>query len=215
MSSRVSRVMWSSVALSALLSLTNVQAEEPAASVRTQTVEELASLLSLRGDYGFTFTQSCARTPFMPAGVRGIDPITKRLLVPAEQFVAVSVGTLSFAGDGIAKLDAKLSELSNVTLDAGQVPVTSPMLYTCKGPFSVKGSKLAVTLNCNVTDVPPGLTVTLGPLNFEGFAGPGKQSLTLSTIGNEIQVATVKSGDTLLQQRDRICLQSATLDKIR
>jgi hypothetical protein len=56
--------------------------------------------------------------------------------------------------------------------------------------------------------------VTLAPLNFEGFIAGDRSSINLSTVKPEVHTVTVSNGGIILQQRERICLQSMILDKL-
>jgi len=171
---------------------------------------------SLRGAYGFSLTQSCVRTPFQPPPAAGFDLTTLQLLVDAELVSAFGTGKLRFAKDGVVTLEeGHLTEITANQLSAGSRPVSPGTLFNCTGSYSVQpGSRLGVSLSCNVVTSQPGPSVVLRPLNLEGFIGEDKRSLNLSTVKPEVHTVTVSNGGVVLLQRERICLQSMILDKL-
>jgi len=175
-----------------------------------------AQLRSLRGAYGFSLTQSCVRTPFQPAPATGFDPTTQQLLVDGELVSGFGTGKLRFAKDGVVTLeDGHLTEITANQLSAGSKPVSSGTRFNCKGNYSVQpGGKLSVSLSCDVVVPQPGPSVVLRPLKFEGFVGEDKRSINLSTVTPEVHTVTVSNAGVILQQRERICLQSMILDKL-
>ena len=171
---------------------------------------------SLRGSYGFSLSQSCVRAPFQVPPAAGFDPTTRQLLVDAELVSGFGTGQLKFAKDGVVTLeDGHLTEITANLLSAGSKPVSDGTRFSCKGSYSAQpGSKLSVSLSCNVVVPQPGPTVTLQPLNFEGFVAEGGRSINLSTVKPEVHTVTVSNAGVVLQQRERICLQSMILDKL-
>lgn len=178
--------------------------------------DSLLSARSLRGSYGFSLSQSCVRTPFQVPPAAGFDPTTRQLLVDAELVSGFGTGQLEFAKDGVVTLeDGHLTEITANLLAAGSKPVSDGTRFGCKGSYSVQpGGKVGVSLSCNVVVPQPGPTVTLQPLNFEGFIAGDKRSINLSTVKPEVHTVMVSNGGIVLQQRERICLQSMILDKL-
>lgn len=186
------------------------------ASDELEQQESQFSARSLRGAYGFSLSQSCVRAPFQVPPAAGFDPITRQLLVDAELVSGFGTGQLKFARDGVVTLEeGHLTEITANQLTAGSKPVSDGTRFGCKGTYSVQPSgKLGVSLSCNVVVPQPGPTVTLQPLNFEGFIAADKRSINLSTVKPEVHTVTVSNGGVVLQQRERICLQSMILDKL-
>jgi hypothetical protein len=170
----------------------------------------------LRGAYGFSLSQSCVRAPFQPPPAAAFDPTTRQLLVDAELVSGFGAGQLKFAKDGVVTLeDGHLTEITANQLSAGSKPVSDGTRFSCTGSYSVQpGSKVGVSLSCNVVVPQPGPKVTLEPLNFEGFIAADRGSINLSTVKPEVHTVTVSNGGVVLQQRERICLQSMVLDKL-
>jgi hypothetical protein len=171
---------------------------------------------SLRGEYGFNIAQSCVRTPFAAPPAGGFDLATRRLLVDGEVINASGLGVLRFERGGVVSVDnGVLTELLNDQTAAGQVPVSAGTKFSCKGTYSVAGgSKVAMSLQCAVTSAPPGLSIELGPFNYEGFVGHDRHSVVLSSVDASVHSVTVSAGGTPVQQRERICVQNMTLEKL-
>jgi len=190
-----------------------------AASADDDEAGELAALkfaLAPRGDYGFTLTQSCVRTPFQPVPAAGFDPVTHRLLVDGELINTVGSGVMHFAKDGAVTVDSTtVTEISASQLLAGALPVSTPTQFTCAGNFTLQGDRrLAVSLACDVPSGRPGVKVTVQPLDFAGFIGVGARAIDMSSNSGGLHTVTVAVGGTPVQQRERICLQSMKLDKL-
>ena len=178
---------------------------------------EEAESRALKGSYGFSLTQSCVRTPFQTPPVAGFDPVTHQLLVDGEVINSAGLGVLRFLRDGgVSVEDGFLTELSTAAVSAGQTPVSTGTKFVCTGSHGqAAGGKMTLSLSCTVVGTPPGQTVTLNPLNFEGFVGQDRQSITLTSAQNEVHSVTVSVGGTVVKQRERICLQSMKLDKLQ
>jgi len=172
---------------------------------------------ALKGSYGFSLTQSCVRTPFQTPPVAGFDPVTHALLTDGEVINSAGLGVLRFLRDGkVVVEEGFLTELATAAVSAGQTPVSAGTKFVCTGSHAQSaGGKMALTLSCTVVGTPPGQTVTLNPLNFEGFIGQDRQSVNLTSAQNEVHTVTISVGGTVVKQRERICLQSMKLDKLQ
>ena len=58
------------------------------------------------------------------------------------------------------------------------------------------------------------MTVTVGPLEFEGYVGKDRRSINLSLLKANIQTVAVSVAGNVVQKRERICIQSLSLDKL-
>lgn len=168
----------------------------------------------LHGTYGFSLSQSCVRTPFQAPPAAGFDPATKQLLVNGEFVSGFGTGKLRFR-DGIATLeDGLITEISASQVGSAQTPVSPGTRFECVGPYRLLGGgQVSITLTCEAATPQQGLRVLIDPVVFEGYLGAG-QSLTLNTARRELHTVTVYNGDTPLQQRQRVCLQSLALNKL-
>ena len=169
---------------------------------------------ALHGAYGFSLSQSCVRTPFQAPPAAGFDPATKQLLVNGEFVSGFGSGVLRFGRDGVATLEEGLiTEITSSQVASAQTPVSPGTRFECVGRHSVSaGNRVAVKLTCEAA-APPGLRVVIDPVEFEGFVGAGR-TLNLNTVKRDLHTVTVYSGATALQQRQRVCLQSLTLNKL-
>lgn len=175
-----------------------------------------ADTRSLHGEYGFTTTQTCVRTPFQRPPAAGIDVNTRQLLVNGEAINAVGLGVLRFAKDGTVGIEGGvLTEVALNQLSAGQAPLSVGTQFTCSGNYVAQpDNRLSVTLACNVVTPQPGLSVALAPFEFEGFVGRGRRSINLSSVKASLQTVTVSVGGNPVQQRHRLCVQSLSGDKL-
>ena len=169
----------------------------------------------LSGTYGFSLTQTCARTAFLPPPANGFDPVTKQLLVNGEFVNGFGSGVLKFERSGIATIEnALITEISASQTSAGQTPVSAGTRFSCAGTYTLgNDNKLNVSLTCDAAPPQAGLRVVIDPVKFEGFLS-NHRTLNLGTFKRELQTVTVYSGNTALQQRQRICLQTLNLDRI-
>ena len=195
--------------ITCLLALTvfvgNAQAAENAGDERPDV---------LSGDYRLMTTQTCVRTPFQFPPAAGFDPVTHQLLTAGESLTAVGAGLVRFAEDGSVRiLDGIQTEVSVDRISAGQTPVTPPAEFTCSGNYGVQQEKISIALSCDVKSPQPGVSVTLGPLNFNGFMGYQRQSIALTNIAGDIQTVSVAVSGNVVQQRQRICSEQALLIK--
>jgi hypothetical protein len=170
----------------------------------------------LRGEYGFTTTQNCVRTPFMPPSAAGFDPATRKLLVAGEVAQAAGSGVMEFDREGIVTVTAGGTEVVESQLAPGQTPVIPGTEYTCIGSYVVyPDSQVTVSLpSCVVKNNTPGVTVTVGPLELEGYVGKGRNTIHLSLLAASIQTVAVTAGGNVLQKRERICTQSLSLTRL-
>lgn len=170
----------------------------------------------LRGDYGFTTQQNCVRTPFLPPAVSGFDPSTLELLVDGEVAEAVGSGVMHFSRNGSVTVAAGGTEVLENQISTGQTPVVPRTDYTCSGTYAVApNSQVRVTFPlCVVKTNNPGVTVTVGPLEFEGYVGTKRRAINLSMLDGNIQTVAIAVGGNVVQQRERICIQNLTLDKL-
>jgi hypothetical protein len=170
----------------------------------------------LNGDYGMTLTQTCVFTPFQPPPGLGFDPDTGRLLIDGELVSAVSSGVLRFAPDGTATIEeGRLSEIFHRNIQSGDLPVIPGNEYTCAGSYELHAAgKLSMDVECNVKPPQPGVVVTLKPFHLEGFVSRAHQNVHLSAIEGNVQTVHVSVEGTIVQQRERICLQSISASKL-
>jgi len=178
--------------------------------------DDEAGTHALRGDYGFTLTQACVRTPFQRPPAAGFDSATHQLLVNAEAISAIGAGIMRFAKDGgVTVEDAAVSEVQLNQIAAGQVPVAPKTEFDCTGSYVLQPqNKIAVTLSCNAHVSQPGVTVTVAPFEFVGFLNHRGRVTSLSSVEGNLQTVTVAAGGQPVQQRQRICAQSLVLDKL-
>lgn len=171
----------------------------------------------LHGDYGLTTKYSCVRTPFLPPGTPGIDRPTKQLLVGADVADAVGSGVMSFAPDGTVTVSVVGAELETAKVLPGQAPVTTGVQYGCQGTYSLKPEgRIEVSFpTCNVTSRQPGISVTVSPLELEGFIGSDRNTMVLSLLKGTVETVAVWAGGNVVQQRERMCLASFSLTEIR
>jgi hypothetical protein len=171
---------------------------------------------SLRGEYGFTTVQNCVRTPFLALTAHGFDPATRQLLVNGEVAGAAGSGVMNFARDGTVTVAAGGTEVVESQTAAGQTPVVPGTEYTCTGTYTV-GAGDSVSLafpSCTIKTPNPALTVTVGPLEFEGYIGKNRRSIGLASLKANVQTVAVAAGGNVVQKRERICTQVLTLEQL-
>lgn len=171
----------------------------------------------LVGDYGMTSSQSCVRTPFVEPSTPGFDDATKALLLGGESVSAMGSGMMRFNRDGTVSItDGRFTEILNDKINPGDVPVNGVTEFSCEGDYlRLPDRKINIALECTVESRGPGVVVTIKPLNFEGYVGRAKQTLQLSLIDGAVQTVAVSVGGQVVQQRERICVQNASLSRIR
>jgi hypothetical protein len=172
---------------------------------------------TLNGDYGMTLSQTCVLTPIQSPPSSGFDPGTGQLLTEGEIVSAVSSGVIRFAENGTATIEeGRLSEVFHNNTQPGDLPVVAGNEYTCEGSYVLDvAGRLSMDLTCNVKSSNPGITITLKPFKLEGFASRARQNVELSAIAGNIQILEISAGGTVVQQRERICLQSLSASKLR
>ncbi len=170
----------------------------------------------LQGDYGLTAQQSCVRTPFQLPGAAGFDRTTGQLLTTATVADAAGSGIMHFDRDGTVDVEVLGIELETNKVQPGDVPVSSGIQYACKGTYTVTSdSRISVSFPaCNVSPPRPGLTVTVGPLELQGFVGRGREGMVLSAVKGNVETVSIAAGGNVVSQRERICVGSYSLEKI-
>lgn len=174
-------------------------------------------LRDLSGDYGFTTLQSCVRTPFQTPPAAGFDPETRQLLVDGEAAQAIGSGVMHFGENGKVSASVLGTELSVDQTAAGQTPAAAGIEYNCSGSYMLQsGNRVSVIFpSCTVNTGNPKVKVTVGPLQIQGYVGIGQRSINLSLVNGSLQTVSVAdTSGNLLQQRQRICIQSFALDKV-
>jgi len=167
-------------------------------------------LLQISGDYRVVITQTCVRTPYQPPPAAGFDPNTRQLLMDGEMLTAIGSGLMRFAEDGTVQvLEGVQTEMSLDQLAPGKSPIAPPAQFTCSGNYTIQDRKVAFSLSCDVVVPQPGVKVTVGPQNFEGYIDRRKRSLNLTNITGGIQTVAVSIAGTPMQERHRICTQHA------
>jgi hypothetical protein len=194
------------------LAVTGSQASEP-------SEDDLSSSPAsnhVRGDFGFTTKESCVRTPFQVPSAPGIDPATGQLLVAADVSDAVGTGVMHFSLDGKVSVSVVGAELQTSQVAVGDIPVTPGVTYACDGTYVLQsGGQIAVSIpSCNVSSNKPGVTVTVGPINLEGFVARDRETMNLNEVKGSIEVVAVSAGGTVVQQRQRICVASYGLSRV-
>jgi len=164
----------------------------------------------ISGDYRVAITQICVRTPYQPPPATGFDPNTQQLLVDGETVTAIGSGLLRFGDNGTVQiLDAVQTEISLGQTAAGKTPVAPPTQFSCTGRYTIDQRKVTVAVGCDVNVPQPGVTVHVGPQNFEGYIDAPNQSVNLTSLGG-IQTVTVSFGGSPIQQRQRVCTQQVS-----
>jgi hypothetical protein len=168
----------------------------------------------LNGEYRVVITSSCVRTPYQPPPAAGFNPTTKQLLVEGETLTALGSGLLRFALDGTVQvLEGVQTEVSLDQYAAGKTPVAPPVEFTCTGTYTRQGRKISMNLPCNIKVPNPGVSVTLGPQQFEGYLSRNLQTVNVTNIAGGIQTITVSVNGNPTQQRQRICTQQMSGSK--
>jgi hypothetical protein len=184
---------------------TAAAADEPSASSRR-----------LSGAYGMAFSQTCILTPFGPPPSTGFDPTSGALLQEAEVISSESMGVLRLRRNGTATIEGGLlTEAQQNKLHVGDVPAMARIPYTCQGTYQRSGSRLALELGCNPTPPQPAITITIGPFRLAGFVSADEESLNLAALEGNVQSVEVAVGGTVVQRRERICLQHLSFTRLR
>lgn len=165
----------------------------------------------INGDYQVVIASSCVRTAYQPAPASGFDPNTRQLVLEGQMLTALGSGLMRFDEDGTVQLlDGSQTEVSLDQTAVGRTPVAPPAQFTCSGKYTRQGHKVALTLSCDIKVPDPGVKVTLGPQDFVGYIGRGRQSISMVNIAGGIQTISVSVGGMFVQQRQRICTQQVS-----
>lgn len=169
------------------------------------------------GVYGLTTMQNCVRTPFLPPQSQGIDPVTRKLLMDGEAAVAVGSGTMHFLPDGRVLTSVLGSELAQSGLVTGVAPSTTGIRYQCAGTYKVKADQ-SVTVSfpsCTVSAANPNVVVTVAPLTLQGHVAAGRLGMQLTLVDGGLQTVAVSDPTgRVLQARQRLCVQTMSLDRL-
>ena len=164
----------------------------------------------ISGDYRVVITQTCLRTPYQTPPATGFDPKTGQLMLDADAFTAIGSGLVQFAGDGSVQItEGTQTEVSVKQTAQGMNPITPMVQFTCNGTYTRQDTKVTLTLTCAIDSGQPGVTVSLGPQNFEGYIDGGNNTISMTNLAAGIQTITVSVGGSAVQQQQRICTQHA------
>lgn len=171
---------------------------------------------NLVGSYGMTSTQSCVRTPFVHPSIKGFDENTKTLLLQGESISALGSGMMQFSRDGTVRVTGgHFTEILNDKTNPGDVPVSALTEYGCEGNYQrLPERKIKIDFECTVKSQGPGVVVSIKPFNFEGYIGRNQQTMQLNLIDGAIQTIAVSINGQVVQQRERICVQNASLSRL-
>lgn len=176
-----------------------------------------ARLGQINGIYGLTTLQNCVRTPFLPPQSQGIDPVTRKLLIDGEAAVAVGSGTMQFLRDGRVLTSVLGSELAQSGLVAGVAPSSTGIRYQCTGTYKVKPDQ-SITVDfpsCTVSAANPNVVVTVAPLTLQGHVAAGRLGMQLTLVDGGLQTVAVSDPTgRVLQARQRLCVQTMSLDRL-
>lgn len=200
-----SHILAISSAMFLIVTAANSQAEGSAKWQRT-----------LHGEYGLVTTQSCVRTPFHDPSTPGIDPATGQLLLDSEAVATVGTGTISFERDGSLMLsDGVMTELSHTVVSAGATPIPAPSKVNCPGHYSVNSNnEITMSMSCDVAPPQAGVSVVLEPLNFQGHVSRSREHIQLADVPGDLQKVSVLIGNTVVQQRERVCVMTGALTRL-
>jgi hypothetical protein len=177
--------------------------------------EDHTEVSNLTGRYGLSAFQSCMQTPRGQPPATGFDPNTGALLQPGEVLSAVLNGVISFDAQGnVSVTNALLSDLFHDKTNIGDIPFSAKTPVSCSGHYLREDESLSFTMDC-VAQVPPALTISIGPFQIEGFVGINERSITISSIEANILKEKVSVGGNIVAQRDRVCLLQGALNKLQ
>lgn len=168
------------------------------------------------GSYGMTSTQSCVRTPFVQPPIKGFDENTNTLLLEGESVSALGSGVMQFNPDGTVRVTGgRFTEILNDKTNPGDVPVSALTEYGCEGKYQrLPQQKIKIKLECTVKSQGPGVVVNIKPFNFEGYIASNNQTMQMNLIDGAIQTIEVRVNGQVVQQRERICVQNASLSRL-
>lgn len=102
-----------------------------------------------------------------------------------------------------------LTEIYNTRTDIGEVPVVPNNPFECEGPFAIeKDGYITAELSCTVLTPNPSLHISIEPFLVEGRFNKRQNSLNLVSIEGNTQRTRVSVNGTLIQERERKCIQS-------
>ena len=155
---------------------------------------------TLKGEYVFSQTQSCASGPFDSDLARIANGITYTVFIQ---------GVLTFNGDGTGISTFTTLQIRHTDILAGQYPVrqsagSGTLLYNVyeDKTFTVETQAISTSL----VGPDPGGVATVSGVEWNGWIGPGKQLLLISDNQPNIEIITLENGNTM----ERICGRSNT-----
>ena len=171
----------------------------------------------LRGEYGLALSQSCIFAPLEAPPSRGFDEATGALLVESDAVSAVAKGVVRFSRYGTMTIeDGVLTEIFESQVEVGDIPVMANNRFSCEGPYELaSGGKIEANLTCTVSTPNPGILVTIKPFLLSGFASRLGESIQLTSVAGNIQITEISLQGTVIQERQRACIQSLSMVKTR
>ena len=168
----------------------------------------------LYGTYHVVITETCVRTPYEVPPANGFDPETRMLLVEGEAVSAIGKAQAHFYPDGTVQLEkGKQTETSPASILPGDTPIVPASIFTGDGTYTLKGKNVTLDLMCSVDHPAPNIEIILGPLTFEGKISRNRKTISLTNLDRVIQTVTVELDGNPIQQRQRVCSQTATFTK--
>lgn len=173
----------------------------------------------LEGRYGFITHNICVRTANpSPPDMELINPNPPNdLVVPSEFATMAGVGFATFKRDGTMTIDADTPPANQLELpkvNPGDQPLTSAFVPTCAGTWAVGSDGRAnINWNCTIKTPDPTLTISAGPVNWEGFVFDHGRTIELNLRGT-LQTLTFKKNGTPVSKVNRLCEQRFTLHKL-
>jgi hypothetical protein len=201
------------------VALLTLMAVAPRAQAQTLggLIKPPVNFLTVKARYGLTTVQNCVRTPFAPPTTQGIDPATGKLLTDGEAAVATGSGVMQFNLNGTVTASILGAELAQGNLVPGLAPLSTGIKYNCSGTYKTQiDQSLTVKFpSCTVTTANPNVVVTVAPLELSGYVGGAGRDITLTQLDSAVQtVAVSDTAGRVLQARQRVCVQSMSLNKL-
>lgn len=166
------------------------------------------------GKYHVVTTETCVRTPYEMPPAAGFDAETRMLLVEGEAVSAIgSAQALFYPGGKVELKNGKQTETSTASTMPGAIPIVPASIFSCEGTYDLEGKTMAMDLMCTVEHPDPNISIALGPLNFAGEVSRDKNTISLANLERVIQTVTVSYAGNPVQQRQRICSQTASFTK--
>jgi hypothetical protein len=177
----------------------------------------VSRIRALIGKYGWTTQQVCVRTLPSAPGTQAINPTPpNQLNVPAEIVSMAGVGTATFYANGTLHIDAGSSAdaIAQDKVAAGDAPLTVGLAPVCDGTYFLDSTNRAtVNWNCSISTPEPGLVIAAGPVNWDGFAADGGNTLDLNLKGT-LQTLTFNLNGAAIQEQQRLCIQRFVFHKL-